>query len=129
MVPTPADASPSATAPETPAITPVQDGTPVPSDAGPTGSLVVRQSSVEDLPGVFTEGALAFVEVYDAGGGVVANASNGDYLGSLELLRTDLPPGRYELALGAPSPRSFWSSPDWNISNRMSLPPTNFPSI
>ena len=24
--------------------------------------------------------------------------------------------------------RSFWSSPDWNISSRMSLPPMNFPA-
>ena len=100
-VQTPSDALPSATPPTeeppTPAITPVQDGTPVPSDAGPTGSLVVRQSSVKDLPGVFTEGAMAFVEVYDAGGALVANAANGDYLESLELLSADLPPGRYEL--------------------------------
>src|SRR5262245_61540085 len=52
--------------PSGPEITPVQDGTPVPSDAGPVGQLVVTQSSVKDLPGVFTEGAIAYVEVYDA---------------------------------------------------------------
>ena len=99
-VATPTAELPSSTStpePSGPAVTPVQDGTPVPSDAGPTGQLVVTQTSVADLPGVFTEGAVAFVEVYDAAGTLVANARNGDYLGAIELLRTDLPAGRYEL--------------------------------
>lgn len=88
---------PATPAPATPALTPVQDGTPVPSGAGPTGTLIVGQSSVADLPGVYTEGATGFVEVYDAAGTLVANGTNGDYLGAIELLRSDLPPGKYEL--------------------------------
>lgn len=69
--------------------------TPGPVETLQSGQLAVRQRKVDS--GLYTEGAIAFVEVRDDAGSVVTRAETADYHRDLELLRTTLPAGAYSL--------------------------------
>lgn len=56
---------------------------------------MIRQRSAGS--GLYTEGAVAFVEIRDTGGALVDELQTPDYLSAAELLRLQLAPGRYEV--------------------------------
>lgn len=57
------------------------------------GTLIVQQSSI--VGGLYTEGAVAYVEVSDLDGTQVASVEDPEYRVAKELMRVDLSPGRY----------------------------------
>lgn len=72
-------------------------GTPTATatDANSMGELVVSQTKVGD--GFYIEGAVAFIEVRDEEGSIVAQTQTNDYHLSLVVLRAVLPSGAYTL--------------------------------
>jgi len=74
---------------------PSANASPSPVDALQSGQLVVRQRKVDS--GLYTEGAVAYLEIRDGAGIVVAEVETADYHKDLELLRTPLPAGVYSL--------------------------------
>jgi hypothetical protein len=64
----------------------------------PTGAqLVVYQERVEPLSAIYTEGAIAYLEVRDADGDVAYAARTGQYLQNQALGSAELDPGTYEI--------------------------------
>jgi hypothetical protein len=70
---------------------------PVTTPKPTTGELVVRQRLSPSNAGFYTEGAFAFVEIRDAAGTLVGEAQTSDWVSDIELLRTDLAAGQYQL--------------------------------
>lgn len=88
--PAPPPPSPSAVVPTEPASAP-----PSPSLVA-EGTLVVQQSRIDG--GFYTEGAFVYVEVNDQSGAQVARVEDPEYHLAKELVRVELPPGRYVIA-------------------------------
>lgn len=89
--PTPPTPSPSVSS--EPSTSPSSSASPTAEAA--TGILVVRQRKTDS--GLYTEGAVAFLEIRDEAGQLVNATETPNYHLDAELLRADLPPGRYTI--------------------------------
>lgn len=91
--PAPPTPSPSLTPPLAPTASASTEPSPSPSPA--LSQVVVRQRQID--VGFYTEGAVAYVEIYGSEGELVRTAETPDYHLDVEILRTALVAGRYEL--------------------------------